>query len=188
MMSLADVRKFSPANSNTKTGYSQDKNEAAWELVNLTPFDRATRIEKFIANELQRRSGYKCHLTKPNAAWDITVELDHKPVRIEVKSSVKAREYDSYTLHNIKPELFDFLFIVLITPEGTRVAWCDSNDLQNLCRCRTAHCNGYQLNINTNKWDNILSDPEADIIPFEPDNIHEYLHDIEEFPYGRCRH
>tara|TARA_Y100000004_G_scaffold140228_1_gene159307 strand:- start:20 stop:538 length:519 start_codon:yes stop_codon:yes gene_type:complete len=171
MMTLADVRKFSPENKIGKGGYSKEKNAAAWELVNLERVDRATRIEKFIANEIEDLSGYDCFITIPSAPWDITVNLEDNPVKIEVKSAIQTKGQEcTYKVYNIKPRLFDYLFIVLITPEGTRVGWAYSEDVENMCFYKNEHCNGYAFCLNTRKWDRGEYD--------------DWLFDIEDFPYG----
>ena len=171
MMTLADVRKFSPENKIGKGGYSKEKNAAAWELVNLGRTDRATRIEYFIASEIEERSGYDCSITKPNAPWDITVNLEDKPVRIEVKSAIQKKGQEcAYNIQNVKPYLFDYIFIVLITPEGTRVGWAYSEDVESLCFCKNENCNGYSIHLSTRKWDRGEYD--------------DWLFDIDDFPYG----
>ena len=104
---------------------------------------------------------------------DITVELENKPVRVEVKSAIYRKNKkdphltSSYLIQNIKTELFDYIFIVLVTPEGTIEKWAKSKDIKKYCRCGAGHLgnNGYAVHICTNK-------------------LHQYdfLHDIEDFP------
>tara|TARA_R100001244_G_C5133492_1_gene126348 strand:- start:166 stop:684 length:519 start_codon:yes stop_codon:yes gene_type:complete len=171
MMTLSDVRKFAPSNKNVKGVYSKEKSVAAWELLNLGRTDRATRIEHFIANEVQERSGYDCHVTAHTCSWDITANLDDKPVKIEVKSALQSKGTEcQYQIQNVKSNLFDYLFIVLVTPEGTRVGWAYSKDIRKMCRYKTEHCNGYTLSINARKWDR--------------GEYEDWLHDIDDFPYG----
>ena len=67
--------------------------------------------------------------------------------------------------------MFDYLFIVLVTPEGTRVGWAYSKDIRDLCCDKTENCNGYSISLSTRKWDDGCYD--------------EWLFDgIEDFPYG----
>jgi hypothetical protein len=170
MMTLSDVRKFAPENKTGKGGYSKQKNAASWELVNLERTDRATRIEHFIASEIEERSGYDCSVTRSNAPWDITVNLEDRPVRIEVKSAIQIKGQEcQYSIKNVKPDLFDYLFIVLVTPEGIRVAWANTHDIRLMCRYKNEHCNGYAISLNTRRWDLLEYD---------------WLYDIEDFPYG----
>ena len=169
MMTLADVRKFAPHNSNES--YSPEASEASWELVNLDRTDRAERIERFIADQIERRSGYKATATQQNWPWDITVDLEDKSVRIEVKSALRHKGNEqTYSLQNIKYHLFDYIFMVLITPKGTRFGWAYSKDIRKMCRYLTEGVSGYSININLRKLDR-----------GEYDN---WLHDIDDFPYG----
>ena len=169
MMTMSDVTRY--AVSPTKSQYSATKNQASYELSLLGRSDRATRCEHFIADQIEHKTGYSCFLTRPNWEWDITVELENKPVRIEVKSALyqKFKKYPQHTscylVQNVKPELFDYIFIVLITPEGTIEKWAKSKDIQKYCRSVYEGHNGYQISINTNKLDE-----------------YDFLHDIEDFP------
>jgi len=169
MMTMNDVARY--ANDKTESHYSAAKNQASYELSLLGRTDRATRCEHFIADQIEHKTGYPCKLTRPNWEWDITVELNNKPVRIEVKSALyqKNKIYPhldtTYRIQNVKPELFDYIFIVLVTPEGTVEKWAKSKDIKKYCRYDHRGCNGYSLCVNINK-------------------LHQYdfLHDIEDFP------
>ena len=171
MMTLSDVRKFAPNTKFEQTGYSQERSAVSWELKKLGRIDRATRIERFIANEIQERSGYDCYVTAPSCSWDITANLEDKPVKIEVKSSLQKKGQEgSYLIQNVKYKMFDYLFIVLVTPEGTRVGWAYSTDIKIECCLKNVGCNGYTLAINTRKWDR--------------GDYEDWLHDVDDFPYG----
>tara|TARA_S200002703_G_scaffold146256_1_gene141153 strand:+ start:628 stop:1146 length:519 start_codon:yes stop_codon:yes gene_type:complete len=171
MMTMSDVKRYST--DKTESRYSATKNRAAYELSLLGRGDRATRCERFIADQIEHKTGYSCSLTRPNWEWDITVELENKPVRVEVKSAIYRKNKkdphltSSYLIQNIKTELFDYIFIVLVTPEGTIEKWAKSKDIKKYCRCGAGHLgnNGYAVHICTNK-------------------LHQYdfLHDIEDFP------
>ena len=86
MMTMSDVKRYST--DKTESRYSATKNRAAYELSLLGRGDRATRCERFIADQIEHKTGYSCSLTRPNWEWDITVELENKPVRVEVKSAI----------------------------------------------------------------------------------------------------
>jgi|TARA_B100000085_G_C18407283_1_gene457121 hypothetical protein len=169
MMTMSDVTRY--AVNKTESQYSATKNQATYELSLLGTLDRATRCERFIADQIEHKTGYSCSLTRPNWEWDITVELENKPVRIEVKSALyqKLKKYPQrtscYLVQNVKPELFDYIFIVLITPEGTIEKWAKSKDIQKYCRWGCEGNNGYQMSISTSKMDK-----------------YDFLHDIEDFP------
>jgi len=169
MMTMNDVTRY--AVTKTESQYSVAKNQATYELSLLDTLDRSTRCERFIADQIEHKTGYSCSLTRPNWEWDITVELENKPVRIEVKSALyqKLKRYPhltaTYQIQNVKPELFDYIFIVLVTPEGTIEKWAKSKDIKKYCRQCSEGNNGYQMSITTSKMDK-----------------YDFLHDIEDFP------
>ena len=169
MMTMSDVTRY--AVNKTESQYSATKNQATYELSLLGTLDRATRCERFIADQIEHKTGYSCSLTRPNWEWDITVELENKPVRIEVKSALyqKLKKYPQrtscYLVQNVKPELFDYIFIVLVTPEGTIEKWAKSKDIKKYCRWASEGNNGYGISINTNKL-----------------YKYDFLRDIEDFP------
>lgn len=164
MMTMTDVARY--ATDKPERQYSPNRNQAAYELSLLGRTDRATRIEKFIAREIEFKTGYNCNLTQPNWEWDITVALESKPVRIEVKSALHATTNpNTYNVQNIKPDNFDYLFIVLVTPDGTVERWAKADDVRKHCKGRTRHCNGFSISIYASKIDDI-----------------EWLHRIEDFP------
>jgi hypothetical protein len=171
MMTIADVRKFAPENKIGKGSYSQTKSPASWELVHLDRNDRAERIERFIADHIERRSGYKATTTQQNCHWDITADLECGPVKIEVKSALRMKGNEkTYVLQNIKPHLFEYLFLVLITPEGVRMGWANSEEIAELCSWKTERASGYSITVNLDKW--------------ESGEYDDWLFDIEDFPYG----
>jgi len=171
MMTLTDVRKFAPENKIGNGSYSKQKSAAAWELVNLDRNDRAERIERFIADHIERRSGYKATTTQQNCHWDITVDLEHGPVKIEVKSALRKKGHEKqYYLQNIKPHLFNYVFLVLITPDGIRIGWAHSKKIRNMCRYKIEGLCGYSISVNIDKWDRGEYD--------------DWIFDIEDFPYG----
>ena len=168
-MTMSDVTRY--AVDKTESQYSATKNQATYELSLLGRTDRATRCEHFIAEQIQHKTGYSSFLTRTNWEWDITVELENKPVRIEVKSALYSKDKNSplrtniYKIQNVKPHLFDYIFIVLITPEGTIEKWAKSKDIEKYCRWANEGNNGYNININTNKLDK-----------------YDFLHGVEDFP------
>ena len=67
MMTLTDVRKFSPKKQIGIGGYSQEQNEASWELVNMQRGERATIIENYVADQIEQWTGYEANTTRAKA-------------------------------------------------------------------------------------------------------------------------
>ena len=84
-LSIQDIHRHSNI---VESIYSPNKDSAAFELSLMTCMERGLVIEKWVAEFINDYTGYKTSLTVPNAAWDITMDMQDKPVRIEVKSSM----------------------------------------------------------------------------------------------------
>ena len=114
------------------------------------------------------KTGYQATVTIHNAAWDITVDIPDRPVRVEVKSSLLnyKRPYGTtYSFQNIKFENFDYLVVVFVTPRGTIEKWATKEDLQEFFSDKKRHGNGYTLATATH------------LIP-------DFFQEMEDFPYG----
>ena len=169
MMTLTDVRKFSPKKQIGTGGYSQEKSEASWELINMQRGERATIIENYVADQIEQWTGYQANTTRANWPWDITVHLDNKPVRVEVKSAIKMKGHEySYLIQGVKPHLFDYIVFALVTPSGVELRWSHSKSMTEECRWKTESENGYCVNISTKK--------------LKAGGYDEWLFHIEDFP------
>ena len=169
-MTMQDIRKHETKTEANNSAYSERQNKTAFDLSLRDRTDRATIIEKFIAEQIEKKTGHQANLTVHNHPWDITVDLD-KPVRVEVKSAlIKKSNWEKYghqyfQFTNIKPKYFDYLFIVFVTPKGTIEKWAKSEDVKKLCKTKKRNCNGWAIQFGT-------------------DNIPDFFYDIEDFPYG----
>jgi len=164
IITLEDIQRHDEASK--KTLYCPKKNEASFKLSKMGSRKRGEQLERVIAEKIEHHTGYEANALRGNQAWDITVNLDDKPVRIEVKSALHTPNWaTSYSMQNIKPKNFDYIFMVLITPEDVIVKWASVKDIKKACKGRKRHANGFQVMINEN-------------------NIPDYLYDLEDFPYN----
>ena len=157
-ITLADIRKHeSPQSKDSR--YSPEDNQVSFELSLMSSIERGEIFEAIIAERIQKHTGYQATQTVHRAHWDITVNLDDSPVRIEVKSSLMGKgEWNKhkraqFLLQNIKPDNFDYLFIVLIKKNDVMIKWCTADDMQlyfddNLTNEQT---NGYNVSIVENR-------------------------------------
>jgi len=166
-ISIKEIRKFEEVQGNDDTPYNENKSLASYKLSKMGRGERGELLERIIANKIEKETGHECHALRGNQPWDITVNLD-KPVRIEVKSSVvnstawKKQGYLKYNFSGIKPENFDYLFIVLVSPSGPIVKWAHVDDIEfNNKR----HGLGYTLSMIER-------------------TIPEFFNDLEDFPYN----
>ena len=164
-ITLQDIKRYS--NGKTESLYSPDKDEAAYELSLMGRTERGTICERWIADYITKNTGYRASVTAPTHAWDITVDLDDKPVRVEVKSSLaqlnKSTGVVRYLHKAVSPEHFDYVFFVWVKPEGIAIKWAHVSDLQAFCDTKRKHPLGYAISSPQEEW-------------------HDWMHDIEDFP------
>ena len=164
IITLEDIQRHDEASK--KTLYCPKKNEASFKLSKMGSQKRSEQLERVIAEKIEHHTGYEANALRGNQAWDITVNLDDKPVRIEVKSALHTPNWaTSYSMQNIKPKNFDYIFMVLVTPEDVIVKWASVKDIKKACKGRKRHANGFLIMVNEN-------------------NIPDYLYDLEDFPYN----
>ena len=167
-ITLTDVRRHT-APKLQDDRYTRDKSEVSFELSIMSRLERATVLESIVAEKVEHHTGYKSTVTAPTAAWDITVDLDDKPVRVEVKSSIIGKQgwtkyrTVSFLFTNIKPPNFDYLFLVFMGEYGIEIKWCTTEDICDFFSCHTRHCNGYALSCT-------------------PSTLPDFLQDLEDFP------
>ena len=164
-ITLEDLQRHDEEASQS-TLYSPQKNEASYKLYRMSSLKRSEQLERVIAEKIEHHTGYESNALRGNQAWDITVNLDDSPVRIEVKSSTCTRHCPThYGLQNIKPKNFDYMFMVLVTPEDVIVKWASVKDVKKACKNKNRHANGFYVSVNVN-------------------NIPNYFYDLEDFPYN----
>jgi len=164
-ITLEDIQRHDEE-ANQKTLYCPKKNEGSFKLSKMSGLKRSEQLERIISEKIEYHTGYECNALRGNQAWDITVNLDDNPVRIEVKSALYAAKCStSYQMQNIKPKNFDYIFFVLVMPEDIIVKWASVKDIKKACKGRKRNANGFGICINKN-------------------SIPDYLYDLEDFPYN----
>ena len=165
IITLEDIQRHDEE-GNKQTLYCPKKSEASFKLSKMTSLKRGTQLERVIAEKIEHHTGYESNALRGNQAWDITVNLDDNPVRVEVKSALyHSQAPTSYQMQNIKPKNFDYIFFVLVTPEDVIVKWTSVKDMKKVCKSRNRNANGFSVCINKN-------------------SIPDYLYDLEDFPYN----
>ena len=165
IITLEDIQRHDEE-ANQKTHYCPKKNEASFKLSKMSSLKRGTQLERVIAEKIEHHTGYECNALRGNGAWDITVNLDDSPVRVEVKSALLSqRSVTSYHMQNIKPKNFDYIFMVLVTPEDVIVKWASVKDIKKVCKGLNRQSNGFSIFVREN-------------------SIPDYLYDLEDFPYN----
>lgn len=165
IITLEDIQRHDEE-ENKRTLYCPKKSEASFKLSKMSSQKRGTQLERIIAEKIEHHTGYECNALRGTQAWDITVNLDDSPVRVEVKSALYSSSCaTSYQMQNIKPKNFDYIFFVLVTPEDIIVKWTSVKDMKKVCKHRKRNANGFSISICEN-------------------SIPDYLYDLEDFPYN----
>lgn len=105
--------------------YSRKKNYLCWEISNLDSTGMGDAGECLMCDRLSRAK-YNVKRHGHGKIFDI---LLNDQIRCEVKTAkltLNQNKYKYYTLQKIKPELFDILFMVFITPKGTIFKWTET--------------------------------------------------------------
>jgi hypothetical protein len=107
--------------------YTPENNIVSYEASQMRSVIRGTKIES-IVHEIIQEMGYNATQTVHNHDWDITVDLPHKPVRIEVKSAMmttnKNSKHGQFMFQNIDTDHFDYIVFAFVHPHnGIVLKW-----------------------------------------------------------------
>tara|TARA_Y100000004_G_scaffold122915_1_gene138191 strand:+ start:369 stop:857 length:489 start_codon:yes stop_codon:yes gene_type:complete len=161
---MHDIRRNSKENQEKVSPYCPNKSKAAHTLSLMDRTERGETIEGCVADMIEEKTGYQATATIHNAAWDITVDIPDRPVRVEVKSSL-LNSKNNYQFQGIKFENFDYLVVVFVTPRGTIEKWATKEDLQEFFSDKKRLVYGYTLGTT-------------------PHTIPDFFQEMEDFPYG----
>jgi len=152
--------------------YSPVQCRESWELYRETNQERGVWMERVVAERIQRHTGYETKWIEGSKACDVIVNLGHEIVRVEVKSSLSSglncdSSVNGYRMQGIKCEKFDYIFIVLITPNGIIFKWATVEDIERDLtnrREKNGHnkvkVGGECLNLSVNKIPKYFNDLE----------------------------
>jgi len=164
-LSIQDIQRHSNI---VESIYSPNKDSAAFELSLMKCMERGLVIEKWVAEFINDYTGYRTSLTVPNAAWDITMDMQDKPVRIEVKSSMVRAKTNSLNFFGVKPDSFEYIFFGFVMPTGIQIKWATVEGVKEYCKGRKYGRAGYTVIINdADNWDEF-----------------DWMYDLEDFPYN----
>lgn len=105
--------------------YSPKKNKLAYKLCGMNPVERSDKLEAIIFSLLKKKGYNVYRMGGLKKRYDLWANDE----RIEVKSSLAERcvtrkgdEYYTYTFPGVKPECFDRLVLVYVTPTGVELS------------------------------------------------------------------
>ena len=143
-ISLHELRMASTNVDTENNVYSPHKNESSFELSCHGKTERGTICEYIVARQLTQL-GYDSEVTISRAEYDIKAQLPHGEAKVEVKSSLLGKS-GKYRMGNIKPWLFDYLFLVFVHPtRGIVVKWTTHRRAWNVAHRLSEQMSGYEF-------------------------------------------
>lgn len=148
--------------------FSPERNELAYEMSRLGSPARGTCGEKFVALHL-RRMKYNVKRYGNIHPFDLLV---NNSIKCEVKVATFCRYGKSflYAFQKIKPELFDILFLVFVTPDGLVIKWTEQKYVDMYTKDKKRQKDGYYMYFDSS-CDNVnmaYNDSMDDFVKFYP--------------------
>lgn len=136
MFTMSDLEQVGYIRRTRTNGvYSPRKNQMTYELSKMPSERRATYLEKMVCAKLNSHGIRAAHVGSGGNSHDITVYTEKYNWNIEVKSAlyntnkVGGYRYSSYKFSNIKPENFDYIIFMFVTPTGIVAKFADDMDV-----------------------------------------------------------
>ena len=129
--------------------YAPNKSEVSYELSAMCSKDRGEIIEIMIADYLNE-NGVESEI-HPHLDYDIdTYEQGHH-IKVEVKSSMKAKNKNTYQFQGIKPEKFDLLILAFVDPDhGLIVKTVSKREVNQFTQNYKRYEKGYTMAFDAN--------------------------------------
>lgn len=155
----------------TENLFSPSKSKIAHYISCLGSCGRGQSGEELMSLYLKRR-GYKIKRFGTIHPFDIL--LDNK-IKCEVKSATMYldKKIYRYSFQGVKPELFDILFLVFITPTGIVTKWTEQKYVQQYVSDKKRQKDGYYLYFDQT-CDNVnmaYNDEISEFVKFYPPSL-----------------
>jgi len=148
MFTMRDFHKIknSIKSISAENQFCPKKNKLAYTISQLNSTGTGEAGEKLMARYLRRQ---KYHVSRFGNVNPFDILLDGK-IKCEVKTCTMRLKSNGnhpreYVLHGVKPELFDILFMVFVTPEGIVTKWTDQKYVMNYLKNRKRQRDGYYI-------------------------------------------
>ena len=131
--------------------YAPNKSEVSYELSAMSAKDRGEILEIMIADYLNE-NGVESEI-HPHAAYDIDTYIQGRHIKVEVKSSMKAKKDGKYNFVGIKPEKFDLLILVFVDPDcGPQVKTVSKREVNRHAKNYKRYEKGYTMTFNATSY------------------------------------
>lgn len=124
--------------------FSPKLNKIAYTISRLDPYSIGQCGEKLMARYLRQR-GYSVKRYGAKHPFDLLV---NGSIKCEVKSGKmfkKETGAETCVLRGIKPDCFDILFMVFVTPKGIVIKWTEQKYVKAYTKNRIRQRDGYYI-------------------------------------------
>lgn len=170
------IEELQSAKSSGHNLFSPERSRLAYEFSLMTGCERGVCAERMLYNRLANDGFDVTHIGGSNS-YDILLSGD-KDYRIEVKLATYGmlyqtpkKKYYGYSFRNIKPDLFDYLFLILVTPDGLLVKWTDVESVKYYTCDKRESVNGYTMTANEKRKIRDMNNKIYDFSEFSYDAI-----------------
>jgi hypothetical protein len=124
--------------------FSIERDGFAYAMSCLNSKERGDYAESMVRDGL-RNMGYRVeHLGGAINRYDL--KINHS-IRAEVKMAT-FRKSGRYVCEKVKPELFDIVFMLFLTPDGMVIRWATTEDVQDWASWHKRGKEGYSISFN----------------------------------------
>jgi hypothetical protein len=124
--------------------FSLERNHFAYAMSCENSTDRGDYAEFLMCDRLQKMGYTVQRLGGANNSYDLIL---NKSIRAEVKLATLRRR-NVYICEKIKPELFDVLIMMFLTPDGMVIRWTTAEDFRDWASWHKRGKEGYSLYFN----------------------------------------
>jgi hypothetical protein len=134
--------------------YNPKNNDVSYELCTMSNTERSDSVEVIVMKMFENSGQNIYKMGRTNKRYDLLANEE----KIEIKSSLAKQHtpsnnvYYTYTFSHIKPECFDRLVLVYITPNGLKFRILTQKAVYNIIRSKglKAGPDGYSICHNKN--------------------------------------
>jgi len=154
MFTMEDLQTVKSAGHNL---FSPERSRLAYELSLMTGTERGVCAEKMLYDRFVKDGWDVEHIGGSNA-HDIQIVHAGTVYKIEVKLATYGlmyrttkKNYYGYQFRNVKPNLFNILFMVFVTPDGIIVKWTDQEEVLCWTCDKKEGPTGYTITANSSR-------------------------------------
>jgi hypothetical protein len=125
--------------------FSLQRNEFAYAMSCANSTDRGDFTE-YLVCDLLKSNGYSVRRLGGSVNdYDL---LLNESIRVEVKTATLRKKRNQYVCQKVKPELFDVLFMLFLTPDGMVAKWSTTEDVNEWAITHKRGKEGYNITFN----------------------------------------